>query len=116
MKIKATLWRYLFPFTLVTGAIAIAAYLDFEGNAGWASATGAALLLVFFCPKRFKRFLFMLVNLGAMTSIVSELLTSDDLSVGRAIWQGIFAVFFGLFFLLALLDLFAGEPDEDSPD
>lgn len=103
MKTKRILWGAVLPISVLCAVITVKPL--FRKGEAWetTAALVVALLLVVFCPKRFEQHFFVVLTLAITATNLSEIITSDDLSVGREIWLWCSVAFFGLFGALALL-------------
>ena len=112
-KKKITIWRALLPIFAM--AVALTAKPLFGAGQPWETtiALGVAVLLAICCPKRFERQLFIAITLAITSINLSEIFTSEELSVGREIWLWCFTVFFGFFGALALFGLVTERSNKD---
>jgi len=112
MKTSGILWRVLLPFTVMVLAILTATHFEFEGFVGMAAPIFIALLIILLWPKRLERALFLVGTSSATALLVSRIVTEE----GGRLWDWVFAIFFGLFFLLGVVGTILDKRDEASSD
>jgi hypothetical protein len=79
---------------------------------GWAGTIFVALMVVMLWPKRLEGALSHAVTFTVSALLVHRIATEEDPSL----WTWIFAVFFGLFFLLSLVGAVLDKRSEGSSD